>query len=156
MNGTYTAGVALTTDNYIDAWVNVTSVGTFSVSTDSANGMSFSSMSGQRFGVTGLNEVLNFYTAMANHLYVDFTILTVQYDGTSCTVPIMVGGLPPGAFFFDKTGTGLTNANFIGTYTAGVALNSADSVVMKIDVLKAGSVFLISNSVNGITFSGTG
>ncbi|UAY52792.1 hypothetical protein [Ferruginibacter albus] len=152
VHGKYVAGIPLTDDNYFDLEVNITAVGTFTMSTDSVNGMYFSSMGEQRFGYTGKNTV---------HLYghgkpisSGVTTFTVSYNGTTCTISLIVDAHAAGSYVFDTTGHVITAA-VSGSYTTGVPLTNSDSVLVTLSVLHPGSLHLTSDTVNGMFFSGT-
>ncbi|MCY7290882.1 MAG: hypothetical protein LH615_01760 [Ferruginibacter sp.] len=55
VNGTYTAGTALTTSNTAKIYVNVTSPGNYSIATTTVNGISFSASG--TFNITGSQQV---------------------------------------------------------------------------------------------------
>jgi hypothetical protein len=154
VNGTYTAGVPLDKENnYIDVWVNINSIGTYSITTDSVNGMQFSGSG--RLGYTGLNRI-RLYSS-GKPISAGLTTFSVVYEGSSCTVSIIVGSLPSGAFTFsDTVGIKLDTGLVYGIYTTGVPLGLSDSVVMELNIIKPGSISLTSTTNDGITFSGTG
>lgn len=55
LNGTYTAGTALTSANFARIYVNVTSPGVYSISTNTVNGISFSATG--TFNITGQAQI---------------------------------------------------------------------------------------------------
>ena len=141
--GTYTTGVALDGSNYIDLGVNVTTPGTYTVVTNSANGFSFSGSGG--FSATGAQSVrLIGNGTPASAMPTNFT----PTSGCQFTVAVSAP-LPPAMF----TCTGAT-AN--GTYTAGTALTTSNTIVLNVNVTVTGSYTVSTNGANGVTFSGNG
>jgi len=154
VGGNYTAGVALNSDlNYIDVWINVTAIGSFNIATDSVNGMSFASSPLERLGLTGLNRIRLY--GKGKPLMPGLTTFNVTYDGTQCTVSLIVANVASGHYLFTDS-VALAHPVVSGIYTTGVPLSISDSVVVQVNVTGAGSVYLASNTVDGITFSGTG
>jgi hypothetical protein len=154
VNGTYTAGIALNANNYIDVWVNTASIGTFNIYTDSVNGMSFTSSSLERLGATGPNRIRLY--GSGKPLTSGLTTFNIIYDGSHCTVSIIVGGGASGSYLLTDTPRTLAAAAVSGAYTTGIALNTGDSVEMVVNVTRPGSIYIISNSQDGMSFSGTG
>ena len=153
IHGTYIAGVPLNSDNYIDVEVNVTAAGTYTISTDSINGMSFKGTG--RLGYTGVNRIRLY--SYGKPLQAGLTTFNIDYNGTHCSASMIVGSLPSGAFSLkDTSGNPLGAAAVTGAYTAGVQLGADDSVMVQIFVTKTGSLFLSSNNNDGISFSGSG
>ncbi len=154
VNGTYMAGVALNENNYIDVWINTTSIGTFAVYTDTVNGMSFSSSGLERLGATGPNRIRLY--SHGKPTASGLTTFNIIYTGSHCTVSIIVGGVAPGSYLVSDTPNLPAQAAASGAYTTGIPLNSGDTVEMRIKVTRPGSVFITTNSVNGFSYSGTG
>ena len=145
LQGTYTTGVALDGSNYIDLGVNVTTPGTYTVVTNSANGFSFSGSGG--FSATGAQSIrLIANGTPASAMPANFTPTSGCQFTVNVTAP-----LPPATF----TCTGAT-AN--GTYTAGTALTASNTITLTLNVTNPGSYNITTTSLsnNGVTFSGTG
>ncbi len=152
INGTYTAGTLLTAENTIEITVIVDSVGSYSVSTNTNNGISFSASG--IFAQTGLEIIklsgsgIPVATGDAN-----FTI------GTSgCTFSIDVADRPPGSavFTYDGAPGNCTNISRGGTYTAGVPLTSANMIKIDVNVVITGTYSIVTPVVNGFAFTGSG
>jgi hypothetical protein len=157
IGGTYTAGTALTATNTIRIGVNVTTAGTYSLSTNSANGVTFTGAG--TFTTTGPATItltsLNTPTAAGTFAYKPGT--------NGCTFSITYvsgtgGGTGSGsALFTFNGGTGNCASPAIGgTFTAGVPLTSANTVVLAVNVTTPGTYSLTTSSANGVTFSGAG
>lgn len=59
-------------------------------------------------------------------------------------------------FSFDGGSGACTGAILAGTYTAGAATNSSNSVVLKVTVDSIGTYSISTGTVNGVSFSGSG
>ena len=154
--GSYTASVALNnTNNYIDVELSTTAIGTYSISTDSVNGMIFKGSG--RLGYTGMNRVRLY--GYGKPVLPGLTTFNVYYNGTHCTVSLIVDSSATGSFMFkDTSGNALSTPTIPGssTYTTGVMLNAGDSVILPIFITRAGAIYLQTASINGMTFSGSG
>jgi hypothetical protein len=145
ISGTYGSGVALGSGNYVDLAVNVTTTGSYTISTNSANGISFSG-SGS-FTTTGAQVVRltgnGTPSGPGTFAYTpsggcSFSITTTTAGGTSvytlnCAAPVITG-----------------------TYTTGVPLGAGNTITIKADVTTAGTYSISTGSVNGMTFSTSG
>jgi hypothetical protein len=154
VNGTYTAGVALNANNYIDVWVNTTSIGSFNIYTDSVNGMSFASSSIETLGATGPNRIRLY--SHGTPTTSGLTTFNILYNGSHCTVSIIVNGGTQGSYLVSDTPSFKPQAAASGAYNTGIPLNAGDTVEMLIKVTKPGSVFVTTDTVNGFYYSGTG
>lgn len=92
VNGTYTAGTALTDSNTIDVTVNVTQTGTYTIYTDTLNGYYFKAVSS--FATSGSNTV--HLKGYGKPLAPGTNTFTVTYDTSFCTVSVTVGGTGTG------------------------------------------------------------
>jgi hypothetical protein len=98
VNGTYTAGTALNASNNVVVEVNVTTIGSYTLSTNTVNGMQFT-VSGV-FTVTGLQNVTLLPTAGSNPATAGTSTLTPQAGSSSCTFDIVVGGVSDRVYSF--------------------------------------------------------
>ncbi len=122
--GTYTAGVALTASNTVTLLVNVTTPGTYTVSTGTANGIKFSGSG--TFAATGPNII----TLVGSGTPVDASVIQYTPGGNGCSFDITVtasGGGTPTGFYYKATIDGTVynvavtdnNGYEMGTSTAG-------------------------------------
>ncbi len=119
--GTYTTGVALDGSNYIDLGVNVTSPGTYTIVTNSANGFSFSASGGfSAVGAQSVRLIANGTPAAATPT--NFT----PTSGCQFTVTV-AAPLPPATFT-------CTGATVNGTYAAGTVLNTSNTITLTLSV----------------------
>lgn len=142
--GTYTAGTPLGAGNTITIKANVTTAGTYSIST-SANGMTFSGSGTFAVGA-GQNIVLTGSGTPAAAGTHNFNI-----GAGGCTVAITTVAPPPAVYSLTCNGTSVS-----GAYVVGTALTSSNRVDVEVNITSAGSYTITSTTVNGMTFSKTG
>lgn len=153
LGGTYTAGTALTSGNTVTLTVNVTKAGTYTISTSTANGISFSKSG--TFTATGSQTVT--LTGTGTPTAAGASNYTVTAGSNNCTFSITATGGGGGAAVF-TTGSAGACASFVpaGTYKAGTALSSGNTVVFSVNVTTPGTYSISTNTANGISFSGSG
>jgi hypothetical protein len=150
--GVYVAGIALVgTANYIDVQVNVTKTGTYTIYTDTVNGIYFR-VTGV-FTTTGMNTVrlkgIGTPSAPGIHNFV------VRYNTSGCTISVTTSG-SLAAFTLNGSPGVCMNAAVAGTYLAGSALNASNTVTINVNVTTAGAFAISTIASNGMIFSGSG
>ena len=154
INGTYTAGTALNaTTNTVVLKANVTTAGTYTITT-TANGMTFTASG--TFAATGANQNVTF-VGSGTPVAAGSTNFIPGPTGGACTFAVTVGGTtgPNAIFSFNGAPGNCLTPVINGTYTAGTALTSANTVVLKANVTTAGAYNIIITA-NGITFTASG
>lgn len=147
LGGTYTQGIALTASNTISIPVNVTTAGTFSITTTATNGVSFSgsgslALGAQTIVLTGSGLPVN-----SGSVSIPVTLGT-----SSCSVSIsFLPGTPPAVGTMD-----CATAVVAGTYTQGVALDASNTITIPVNVTTAGPYAITTATSNGVSFSGSG
>ena len=151
ISGNYYKDTALNAGNYVDVTVQVDTVGTYTISTDTVNGYYFKATG--TFASTGTQTVR--LIGGGKPLAPGPNIFTVIYNGTFCEFTVTVTAPAGGSSAFTVTCTGATPT---GTYVAGTALSAtANTIVLNVNVTAVGSWSVTTApAVNGITFSGTG
>jgi copper(I)-binding protein len=154
VSGTYYKDTAIKASNYVDISVQVDTVGTYTITTDTVNGYYFKASG--TFTATG-TQVIRLIGG-GKPLAAGTNIFTVSYDGTFCefsvTVTAAPGGGGGGAAVFTVACTGATPS---GTYTAGTALTASNTVTLNVNVTTIGTWSVTTApAVNGMTFAGTG
>lgn len=152
-NGTYVAGTALNAGNTLTVSVNVTTIGTFAIGVIPANGFGF--------GATGTFTTTGPQTVTLASTGTPAAAGTFNYsvtNGTSiCLIPITTSATGPVATFTlggsPGSCTGFVQA---GTYTVGVPLTAANTVVLNVTVVTVGAYTITTGAVNGIQFAATG
>ena len=149
--GTYTTGVPLTAANTVTITANVTTAGTYSISTNTVNGISFSATGTLAVG-TAQPIVL---TGTGTPAAANTSSFIPASNGCSFSITTVA---PPPAIYTATGGPGACNPITVnGTYFTGNVLNATvNKVTMEVNVTTAGSYTITSNTVNGMTFSKTG
>ncbi len=152
VGGAYVVGIALAgANNYIDVQVDVTTIGSYVIYTDTVNGMYFRG-SGS-FTTTGLNTVR--IKGNGTPLNVGISNFVVTYGITQCVVSITtVSSLA--VFTLDGAPGSCMNATVAGTYTAGTPLNAGNTVTINVTVTTAGAYNIATTVSNGMIFTGSG
>lgn len=136
-SGTYTQGTALNSTNTVSVQVNVTTPGTWTLSTNSVTGFSFAGSG--TFTATGVQTITLQGTGTPNASGTQ--TFTVTAGSASCTFPVSVGG----------SGTPVC-ATPQGTYTAGTALAATNKISVQHTYATAGNFTVSTNTVNGYSF----
>lgn len=155
INGTYTEGTLLDVNNTVTITVNVTSPGTYTFGAASVNGMLFTAVG--VFTSTGVQAIT--LNGAGLPLAAGVFNVTAANLSSTCTFSVTVlpsGGGGPAIYTLDVTGGACSGATYTGTYTAGTALTSSNVVLVSVTVITPGTYALTSNTVNGMTFSGSG
>lgn len=143
LNGTYYKDSTLDQRHSVVLNVNVTSVGSYTISAQPVNGYSFSKTGS--FGATGLNQLV--LDAAGKPLATGTNTFTVTAGSSTCTFNVTVTtpttNPPP---------TGC-NPNVQGTYTVGTATTASNTVTVTHTYATAGTYNVTVPTVNGITFA---
>ena len=143
--GNYIIGTALNGTNTVTLSVNVTTIGTYSVSTTATNGMLFSKAG--VFSTLGVQPLI--LTGSGTPTGAPGTVtIPIIAGGATCNfgVPTVAGGV----YTINCAG-----AMVNGTYQAGIALTGTNTISLPITVTTAGP-YSLSASINGMTFSNSG
>lgn len=153
INGNYYAGIATNVSNTINMSVNVTKVGSYTINTNAANGISFSDAGS--FATLGQHTVT--LLAKGVPMRSESTAFIPNTGTVTCNFYLNVAPLPPPAVF---TLSGAPNAcapaTVNGFYILSKPLDAANTVVIQADVSTAGSYTVSTNTVNGISFTASG
>jgi len=153
LTGTYMSGMAMTSANTVKIQVNVATAGTYSITTAAVNGVSFAA-SGS-FTTTGAQTVL--LTASGTAVAAGAKTFAVAVGTATCNFDISFAAAAPPAVFTLAGAPGACTLPVInGVYTASTPLSSTNTVTIKVNVTTAGSYNIVTNTVNGISFSGSG
>jgi len=153
ISGVYYKDTAIKASNYVDISVQVDTVGTYTISTDTVNGYYFKATG--TFTATG-TQVIRLIGG-GKPLAAGTNIFTVSYNGTFCDFSITVTAAAPppgGSAVFTVACTGATPS---GTYVAGTALTASNTITLNVNVTTVGTWNVTTApAVNGMTFAGTG
>jgi hypothetical protein len=152
VNGVYTDGIPLTSANTISIKVIVDSIGSYSLTTNNINGISFSASG--NFNIAG-EQTINLKGNGTPEGDGDF-----DYNiGTGgCTFSVSAEPKPIGTavITFDGYPGPCTNISRGGVYNAGVPLTGSNIIKIDVNVVIPGSYSIETPLSNGILFSGTG
>jgi hypothetical protein len=144
--GTYFNTVGLNAGNFIDLNVNVTTAGAYTITTNSANGISFSG--------AGVFTSTGAQTVRLNGQGTPNAVGTATFTPTGgCSFNVTIAAAPAAGVF---TYNCVIPPQVLGTYTAGTALNNTNTIVIAVNVTTAGSYSVTTGAANGVTFSGSG
>ncbi len=147
LNGTYTQGTAMNSSNTIQLTVNATQTGAWSASSTTVNGVTFSGSG--TFASTGSQTIT--LTANGTPSAAGSFGFTFSLGSSTCSRNITFNAAT-GAGTITNCTTGALN----GTYQAGTAMNSSNTIQLTVNATQTGNWTASSATVNGVTFSGSG
>jgi hypothetical protein len=134
--------------------VDVTTAGTYNLTTTSANGLIFS---GSGTLAIGTNQPIvltpvagSFPTAAGTTTY---TFSTTTPVASNCAFDLIVQAAPTPATFTINCATAATQT---GTFQAGTALTLASKITLSVTPTTTGSYSITTNTVNGVSYVGAG
>ena len=147
ITGTYAAGTAMGAANQVLIAVEVTTVGTYTITSNQANGVTFAGAG--TFTSTGLN----FIALQATGTPTAAGTFNFKPGKDFCTFPItFTGGAAAAVYTLNCATPDIAAAN----YTAGTTITgTANTVKLKANVTTAGA-YNITTVANGITFTAAG
>ncbi|MEP6949232.1 MAG: hypothetical protein ABI863_08165 [Ginsengibacter sp.] len=154
VNGTYTAGVVLTGANTVEVMVNVTGIGSYSITTGTNDGISFS-QSGN-FTTTGIQKVA--LTGSGSPPSPNILTFTPTGANSACTfgLTVLTPG-PPATYVLESdVDSTCTGYSISGDFFAGTPLTHTNTMAVKVTVTVPGNFTISTNTVNDMTFSFTG
>jgi hypothetical protein len=153
-DGTYAKGKALTASNILTIKVNVTVPGSYTITANTNNGFSFSAS--DIFTATGVQDVI--LKGKGIPVRDEVSTVTVSNLVSSCNFGITVVSDSAGKaiFSFDGTPNDCINYAVNGNYYAGIAAVINNNIMMHINVTKAGTYDINTNTANGIVFTAAG
>jgi hypothetical protein len=157
VSGSYIKNTALNASNYVDAQINISQLGLYSIATDTINGYYFKT-SGEATSL-GLNTVRLF--ANGTPLNIGINNFTINFNASFCSFSNNVtlgntGGSTAAVFTFSNNGLSCSNATQTQNFFAQSITNSNNSITIFANVTVPGTYNLSSSSINGITFTGNG
>lgn len=145
----YYATVQISTSNYVDIKANVTTAGTYTITSPSVNGVSFSSTGSLTVGANQTIRLLANGTPTAAGTF-PYALNTTS-PASNCGFSLIVQAAPTAATYtFD-----CSTPQFFGAYQAG-ASTAGDSVIIKVTSTAGGSYSITSTTANNVSFSGSG
>ncbi len=150
VNGAYGINIPLASTNTVSIQVNVTSIGTYTLTTNTIGGMTFAKTG--TFATTGLQTVV--LNGSGTPTVAGANVLTPQIGTSSCTFTVNVTG--PAVYTMAGAPAACSNAVVNGTYELNKPLTAANTATVQVNVTTIGSYTLTTNTVDGITFSKSG
>jgi hypothetical protein len=154
LNGTYQPGIPLTLTNTVDINVNVLSIGTYRIITNSANGFSFGGSG--TFNTTGLQSVS--LTALGTPAAVGtFLFAATAGSNNSCSFLVISGATStPASFTLSGAPNTCTAPVVAGAYNVNTPLNATNTIVLQVNVTTVGFYTISTNPVAGMSFNAAG
>lgn len=131
VNGDYTKSIALNSTNKINIEVNVTTIGTYTISTTATNGMSFSG-SGV-FGTTGIQTVT--LTGSGTPVNSGAILIPFTVGSVTCSVSVNVAATttqppPTSTYFWKFTSGGVTYQGSVDSADAELLTETVNGVTI--------------------------
>lgn len=145
-NGTYGEGLALNSSNTLTVTLDVTTIGTYNITTTTNNGITFS---GTGAVIATGTQTVTLQGSGTPAAAGSFNIAIATAAPGSCTVPLTVLG--PAQFTAD-----CASATVNGTYKQGEALTAANTITLQVTATTAGAYSINIPAVDGISFSASG
>lgn len=144
LNGSYITGTALNSSNQVVIKVNVTTAGTYNISTPVSNGITFAGAG--TVSTTGPQTIT--LTGSGTPLITGATNIPVTVGASSCSFEVNITGP---AVYTINCGSAVVS----GTYVSGEELDNSHDVEITVNVTTPGG-YNITGTINGMTFSATG
>lgn len=149
INGVYARTVPLSAANTVVLNVNVTTAGTYNVSTTAVNGMTFA---GTGTLATGPQTIT--LTGTGTPTTAGNNTISVTVGSTTCTFVVNV--IDPITGTLGGSPGACTPVTVNGSYYNGFPLDATNTIQIQITTTAGGPYSISTNSVNGFSFSGTG
>ncbi len=148
--GTYAPGTALTSANTVQAQVTVAKTGTYTIFTNTVNGIKFSKTG--TFTATGVQNVV--LAGSGTPVSAGDQSFTLTYGNSQCNFKVSFGSLAAGNL--GGAGNSCTPFTIAGIYTQGIVLNATDTIQIQVTVTTPGNYNITTANVNGVAFSASG
>lgn len=150
VNGTYTPGTPLDGTNTIELQVTVATPGTYTISSPTVNGISFSGTG--TFSNTGPQTVtLNGGGTPSSQGVQNFT---VSYGNSQCSFSIIFGN--SAVYTLGGSGGDCAPLSIGGVYQQGIILSTSNTVQIGVTATVPGDYLIKTDTVNGVSFSASG
>lgn len=148
--GTYIQNKDLNASNYLSIRVNVTKIGNYTIVGTTSNGYNFYGTG--VFMNTGIQTILIPGQGTPGLVQQDTIQLSANGTTVTCTPAVTVNVLSASGTYSVSCGSATVN----GVYTKGIALTAANTITLPVVVTSVGSYSITTNTVDGISFSGSG
>ncbi|MCE4065277.1 hypothetical protein LXM63_09215 [Chryseobacterium gleum] len=148
--GTYIQNKELTASNYLTVKVNVTKIGSYTIAGTTSNGYNFYGTG--VFLSTGMQTVSIPGQGVPGLVQADSVQLFANETNVTCNPAIIINVLNSSGTYSVSCGSATVN----GVYTKGVALTGSNTITLPVVVSAVGSYSVTTNTVDGISFAGSG
>ncbi|WP_419869120.1 hypothetical protein [Chryseobacterium sp. CT-SW4] len=148
--GSYVQGKELTNSNYLSITVNVTKVGNYTITGTTTNGYNFYGTGA--FLSTGTQTIQVIGQGIPTNIQTDAVAINANGTDVTCTPPVTIEVLSPAGTYTLSCGSATVN----GVYKVGVALTTANTITLPVNVTALGSYTITTDTVDGISFTGSG
>jgi hypothetical protein len=157
IGGIYSVGTSIKPGNNVTLQVIVNTPGDYSISTDTLGGISFSASG--HFTTSGAQTVILECNGLPENPGLFY--FNVKADSSSCSFSVPVQSGEPLATYVLQSGIGPSGLvcspqSIQGTYTAGVLLNSSNTITITPYATLPGNYTISTNRLNGVIFSASG
>ncbi|MEI9934674.1 MAG: hypothetical protein WDM71_07415 [Ferruginibacter sp.] len=152
VSGTYKVGYALVDTNTISFPVVVSETGSYSITVNSQNGISFSGSG--IFDSVGVQKII--LKGSGTPLEADTSNYTITVGSNHCSFSLIVQATAPAVYTLGSGSDLCTGASTAGTFTTGTSLTDTNTVTITVNVASIGTYYISTPSVNGISFSSRG
>jgi hypothetical protein len=154
VHGVYNKDQQLNDSNYIDVEINISSPGSYNLTTDTVNGYYFNATG--TISNTGVVHIK--LTGSGKPVIDDTDFFTIKYDTSFCEFAVTVFDttVHEATFTFEGAPDICANDTVYGSYINNVTLDTNDKVKMNLNVTAVGNYNISTNTVNGYAFSASG
>jgi hypothetical protein len=152
VQGIYTEGIAANSSNTATIDVNVTSVGTYAISTTAVDGITFSASG--TFAAAGAQSVT--LSASGTPTAAGSFTIPISAGSSGCSFQLTVVAGTPATYTLSGAPDSCTGATVQGTYLVGTPLTTSNTATIQVNVTTGGTYSISTTAVNGITFAGSG
>lgn len=151
ISGSYVVGNALDSTNYASVTVDVTLVGQYVISTNTADGISFSASG--KFSDTGRQVV----SLKADGIPVTDGSFNIAIPGENgCNFNLVVKKKAPASYILSGSPRDCSTPDIQGDFTQYNQLTDKNNVALNVDVISPGTYTITTDTASGINFSATG
>ena len=148
--GTYSQGIAFDSTNTVQVQVTVAKAGTYTIQTNTINGVSFSKSG--TFTSTGVKTITLSGSGTPTNPGVQHFILS--YGNSQCD--FIINFAPPASGSLGGGGGSCTPFAIAGGYQQGIPLDASNTIQIQVNVTTPGNYTISTNTANGVVFSKTG
>ncbi|HEY0433701.1 MAG TPA: hypothetical protein VGC95_07510, partial [Chitinophagaceae bacterium] len=152
VQGILTTGVAATSANTATIEVNVTTPGTYAISTTAVNGVTYSASG--NFSAAGPQSVT--LSASGTPAAAGTFDIPVTAGSSNCSFQIIAVAGTPANYTLNGAPNTCTGATVQGVYSFNTPLNTSNTATIQVNVAAVGTYSITTTAVNGITFTGSG